>query len=147
MISAEFSLSTRILLVLNPSIMSMMTTGLPCGYFTPLVSSSKKTMSDTSLLLFFLGGIMSTLLTYLCCDFLRDLNEPPIVGPSLIILISPTALFGRSCDLSSSLGFSSNLVRSSYFGRPYVFFLTNFYNLPFWINSSVCSLRSLHSLV
>ena len=43
--SAELPLSTRILLVLNPSIMTIMTRGLSWGCFIPLASSSKKYMS------------------------------------------------------------------------------------------------------
>ena len=144
---AELPLSTKIILVLNLSIMSMMAKGSSCGCFTLLASSSKKTMFVASLFLCVDGGIMWTLLTYLYCGFLRDLNEPLVVGPPLIILIFPMALFSLSCGLSSSLGLSSDLVRFSYFGRPYVSFLTNFCNFPFWINSSICSLRSLHLFV
>ena len=131
MMSTELPLSTRILLVLNPSIISMMTKGSSCGCFNPLASSSKKTMSVASLLRCFVGGIIWTLLTYLYCNFVRDLKEPPFIGPLLIILISPIAFFGYSRGLSLSLSFSSDLVRSSCFGRPYEFFLTNFCNFPF----------------
>ena len=108
--SAELPLSTKILLVLNLPIMSIMTKGSPYGCFTPLASSSEKTMSIASLFLCFDGGIMWTLLTYLFYDFLRNLNEPLVVKPPLIILIFPMALFSRSCGLSSSLGLSSDLV-------------------------------------
>ena len=87
--SVEFSLSIRTRLVLNPSIMSMITIGLSWGYFTPLASSSKNTMSVVSLLLCFNGGAMWILLTCLRYDFLRDLKDPPVVGPLLIILIFP----------------------------------------------------------
>ena len=121
----------RRFLVLNPSIISIMTIGLSCGCFTPLASSSEKTMSVASLLWCFVGGIIWTLLTCLYCDFLRDLKDPPIVRPPLIILISPIAVFSPSHGLSSSLDFSSDLVWSSCFGRLYVFFLTNFCNFPF----------------
>jgi len=126
MMSAELPLSTRILLVLNPSIISMMTKGSSCGYFTPLASSSEMTMFVASLLWCFVGGIIWTLLTNLYCDFWRDLNEPPVIGPPLIILILPIAFFGISCGLPLSFGFSSNLVWSSCFGYRYVFFLMYF---------------------
>ena len=88
---------------------------------------------------------MWTLLTCLCCDFLRDMKEPTVVEPPLIILISPMAHFGRSYGLSLSLGLSSDPIQFSCFGHPYVSFLMNFCNFPLWINSSICSLRSLHS--
>ena len=143
----ELPLSTKILLVLNPFIMSMMTSRSSCGYFTLLSSSSKKTISMASLFLCFNGGIIWTLLTCFCCDFLRDLKDPPLVGPPLIILISPIVLFNRSCGLLSSLGLSSDLAWRSYFCHPYISFLTNFCNFLFWINSSICSLRSLHSFM
>ena len=42
---AELPLSTRTLLVLNPSIMTIMIKGSSWGFFTPLASSSKKYMS------------------------------------------------------------------------------------------------------
>ena len=147
MMLAELPLSTRILLVLKPSIINMMTKGSSCGCFTPLASSFEKTMSVASLLRCFVGGIIWTLLTYLCCDFLRDLKEPPVIGSPLIILISPIAFFGPSHGLLSLLSFSSNLVRFSCFGRPYVFFLMNFCSVPFWISSAIYFLRSLHLLV
>ena len=147
MMLAELPLSSRILLVLKPSIISMMTKGSSCGCFTPLASSSKKTMSVASLLRCFVGGVIWTLLTYLCCSFLRDLKEPLVIGSPLIILILPIAFFGHSHGLSSSLSFSSDLVRSSCFGCPYVFFLMNFCSFSFWISSSICFLRSLHSSV
>ena len=99
MMSAELSLSTSILLVLNPSNIGMITKGSSCGCFTPLASSSKKTMSAAFLLWCFVGGIIWMLLTYLCCDFLRDLKEHPVVGPPLIILISPIAFFGHEAFL------------------------------------------------
>ena len=144
MMLAELPLSTRILLVLNPSIISMTTKGSSCGCFTPLASSFEKTISVASFLQCFVGGIIWMLLTCLCYDFLRDLKEHPIVGPLLIILILPIASFGPSHGLPSSLDFSLDLVQSSCFGHPYLFFLTNFCSFPFWISSSICFLRSLH---
>ena len=147
MMSTELPLSTRILLGVKPFYHQHDNQGSSCGCFTPLASSSEKTMSATSLLWCFVGGIIWTLLTCLCCDFLRDLKEPPLVGPPLIILISPIAFFGPSRGLSSSLNSSSDPVLSSCFGRPYMFFLKNFYSFPFWISSFIYSLTSLHSSV
>ena len=92
----ELLLSTRTRLVLNPSIVSMITNGSSCGCFIPLASSSEKIMYMVSLLLCFIGGAVWMPLTCLCCNFLRDLKDPPAVGPSLIILISLIALFGWS---------------------------------------------------
>ena len=60
----ELALSTRILLMLNPSIISIMTKGSSCGYFSPLTSSSEENMS-----LFvrrcFKGGVLWMLFTCL----------------------------------------------------------------------------------
>ena len=95
--SAELPLSTRTRLVLKPSIMSIMTRGSSSGYFTPRASSSKNTMSKFSLLRCLGWGIAWMLFTCLCCVFLRDLNNPPVVGPPLIILISLIASLERSC--------------------------------------------------
>ena len=91
--TVELLLSVRILLVLNPSIMSMITRGSSCNCFTPLASSIESRMS-LSVLLCFRGGILWTLFTCLCCDFLRDLKDPPMDGPPVIIFISPIALHG-----------------------------------------------------
>ena len=125
MISVELPLFTRNLLMLNPSIVSMMTRGSSYGCFTPLASSFKKTMFTTSLFLCFVCGIIWTQLTDLFCDFLRHLKKPPIIRPPLIILTSNIASFGRSCGLSSSLGLSSILVRFSCFGVYMCLFLRN----------------------
>ena len=76
--SVELPLSMRILLVLNPTIMSMITKGSSCGYFTPLTSFSENRMS-MSVLLCLRGGILWMLFTCFCCDFLRDLKDPPVV--------------------------------------------------------------------
>ena len=92
--SAELPLSTRILLVLNPSIMSIITRGSSCSYFTPLASSCKNKMS-LSIFLCFMGGILWILFTYHYCDFFRDLNDPPVDGSPMIVFISPIALSGR----------------------------------------------------
>ena len=92
--SAELQLSTRILLVLNPSIMSIITKGPSCGCFTLLASFSENRMS-LSVFLYFKGGILWMLFTCRCIDFLRDINDPPVDGPPVIIFISPIALCGR----------------------------------------------------
>ena len=91
MIYVELSLSMRILLVLNPSIVSIITRGLSCNYFTPLASSLKNRIS-LSVRLCFKGGILWMLFTYLWYDFLRDLNDPPVDGPPMIVFISPITL-------------------------------------------------------
>ena len=90
--SAEIPLSTRTLLVLNPSIMIMMTRGSSWGCFTPLASSSEKHMSWL-VRLCFRGGRLCTLFTCLWYDFLRERNEPPMVGPPVIVFLSLPVLF------------------------------------------------------
>ena len=138
--SAELPLSTRTLLVLNPSIRIMMTRGSSWGCFTPLVSSSEKHMSWL-VLLCFSGGGPCTLFTCLWCDFLRERNEPPVVGPPVIVFISPSAVYGRGCVWSSSLRkppcwpFYPYLVESLFF--------TYCCNFPLRISSFICSFRSL----
>ena len=77
--SAELPMSTRILLVLNPFIINIITRGSLCSCFTPLTSSFEKKMS-LFVHLCFMGGILWMLFTCLYCDFLRDLNNPPIDG-------------------------------------------------------------------
>ena len=92
--SAELSLSTRTLRVLNPSIMIIMTSGSSWGCFTLLTSSSEKYKSPLVRLCFD-GGILWMLFTCLWYDFLRDLNDPPVVGPPAMVFLSPSALCGR----------------------------------------------------
>ena len=96
--SAKLPLSTRTRLGLKPSIMSIMIRGSSCGCFTPRASFSEKTISKFSLLLCLDGRIIWTLFTCFSCDLLRDLNDPPAVGPPLIILISPMASLGDLLD-------------------------------------------------
>ena len=142
--SAELPLSTRTLLVLNPSIRIMMTRGSSWGCFTPLASSSEKHMSWL-VRLCFSGGRPYTLFTCLWYDFLRERNEPPVVGPPVIVFISLSAVCGRGCVWSSSLRkppcwpFCSYLAESPFF--------TYCCNFPFRISSSICSFRSLQSSV
>ena len=62
--SAELPLSTRIILVLNPSMFNIITNGSLWGYFTPLASASLKDMS-WSVRLCLNGGTILTLFTYL----------------------------------------------------------------------------------
>ena len=66
----------RIQLVLNPSIMSMMTKDSSYGWFVPLASSFQNRMYILVFLLRFKGGVLWKLFTSLCCDFLRDLKNP-----------------------------------------------------------------------
>ena len=137
-------MSMRILLVLNPSIMSMITKGSLCGCFTPLASSSENRMS-LSVFLCLRGGILWTLFTYLCCDFLRDLKDPLVDGPPVIVFISLIALCGQLNALSSSLGTASCFSLLSLLdllGSP---FFTNFYIFPFQMSSFICSFKSLQS--
>ena len=93
---AELPLSTRILLVLNPSIFNIMTKGSLWGCFTPMASPSLKDMS-WSVRRYLDGGMVWTLFTYLWYAFLRDLNDPPV-----IIFISPITLCGGWDGRSSS---------------------------------------------
>ena len=72
--SAELPLSTRVLLVLNPSIMSIITRGSSCSCFTPLASFFEKRMS-LFVCLCFRGDILWMLFICLYCDFLMDLND------------------------------------------------------------------------
>ena len=141
--SAELPLSTRILLVLNPSIFSIMTKGSLWGCFTPTASPSLKDMSwyvrrclD--------GGTVWTLLTCLWYAFLSDLNDPPENGPPVIVLISPITLFGGWDGRSSSREKDSYWALLSSLNLLYSPFFTYFCNFPFRINSSICSFRSLH---
>ena len=142
--SAELPLSTRTLLVLNPSIMIMMTRGSSWGCFTPLASSSEKHMSWL-VRLCFMGGKPCTLFTCLWYDFLRERNEPPVVSPPVIVFISPSAVCGRGCEWFSSLWkppgwpFYPYLAESPFF--------TNYCNFPLRISSSICSFKSLQSSV
>ena len=144
--SVELPLSTRILLVLNPSIVSIMTKGSSWGYFTPLASSFEKNTS-LSVRLCFKGGILWTLLTCLWYDFLRDLNDPLVDAAPVIIFISPITLGGCWDVWSSSLSKASRLSLLSFLdplGSP---FFTNLYNFPFNMSFSICSFRSLQSFM
>ena len=146
MISAELPLSTRILLVLNPSIFSIMTKGSLWGCFTPMASPSLKDMSR-SVRRCLDGGMVLTLFTFLWYAFLRDLNDPHEKGPLVIVFISPiTSCVGwdgrsssREEDPCWFLLPSLNLLYSPFF--------TYFCNFPFRINSFICSFRSLQSSV
>ena len=79
-----------------------MTKGSSWGCFTPLASSSEKQISWL-VRLYFGGGRPCTLFTCLWYDFLRERNEPPEMGPPVIVLISPNAVCGRCWVWSSSL--------------------------------------------
>ena len=140
--SAELPLSTRIFLVLNPSIFSIMTKGSLWGCFTPLASPSLKDLFR-SVRYCLDGGIMWALFTCLWYAFLRDLNDPLEKGPPVIVFISLITSCGGWDGRSSSreedpcwlLFPSLNLLYSPLF--------TYFCNFPFRINSSICSFRSL----
>lgn len=147
MTSTELPLSMRIYLVFNLSIISIMTKVLICVCFTPLASFFKNQMSTSILLLCFRGGNLWTLFTCLCYDFLRDLKDPPVDGPPMIIFISPITLYGKLNILASSLGIVWCLSPSSPLGRLDSPFFTNFWRFPFWMSSSICFFRSLQSSV
>ena len=138
MMFAELPLSTRTLSILNPSIISIITRGSSCGCFTPLASSFENMMS-LSVRLCFKGGILWILFTCLYCDFLRDLNNPPVDGPSVIIFISPIALCEQWDVWSSSLGEASCLSLLLFLDLPESPFFTNFFNFPLRMSSSICS--------
>lgn len=89
--STKLPLSSRTHLVLKSSIMSMITRGSSFGYLTPRASSFENTIPKLCLLRCLDGRIAWTLFTCLCCDFIRDLNDPPTMGLLFIILISSMA--------------------------------------------------------
>ena len=138
MMSAELPLSTKTLLVLNPSIMIIMTNESSWGCFTLLASFSEKHIS-WFVRLYFRGGRLWTLFTCLWYDSLRDLNDPLTDGPPMIVFISPIALCGRGGMWSLSFWESScrsllpslNLLESPFF--------TYFCSFPFRMSSSICS--------
>ena len=144
--SAELPLSTRILLVLNLSIFSIMTRGSLWGCFTPLASPSLK---DTSWHVHRCldGGMVWMLFTCLWYAFLSDLNDPPENGPPVIVFISPITLRGGWDGWSSSRVKDSRWVLLSSLNLLYSPFFTYFCNFLFHINSSICSFRSLQSSV
>ena len=145
--SAKLPLLVRICLVLNLFIISMMTRGSSCGCFMPLASSSKNMISIFVHLLYFKGCIPWTLFMSLYWDFLRDLKDPPVDGPLAIVFISSITLCRRLYDLSSSIGGFSDFPLRLSLDRLDSPFFTNFCNLPFWINSSIYSFKSLQSSV
>ena len=144
--SVELPLSTRILLVLNPSILSMISKGSLWGYLTPLASASLKDMF-WSVHFCLNGGIVWTLLTCLWYAFLKDLNDPDVKGPPVIVFISPITFWGGWGWWSSFLDEDSYWLRWSLRDLLYSFFFTYFCNFPFRISSSTCSFRSLQSSV
>ena len=144
--SAELPLSTRILLVLNPSIFNIMTKGSLWGCFTPLASASLKDIS-WSVCLCLNGGIIWTLFTYLWHAFLRDLNDPLVKGPPAIVFISPITSYEGWCGQSSLLEEDSCRFLLLALNLLYSPFFTYFYNFPFCINSSICSFKSQQSFV
>ena len=131
--SVELLLSTRILLVLNLSIISIITKGSSCSYFK--------------------GGILWMLFTYLWYDFLRDLNDPLVDGSPVTVFISPIALCWWCGLWLSFLGEASGLSLPSSLGLLESPFFTNFCSFPFvWVPlfspsslySPLCSGRDLY---
>ena len=127
---AELPLSTRILLVLNPSIFSIMTKRSLWGCFTPLASALLKDIS-WSVRLCLNGGIMWTLFTCLWHAFLRDLNDPSVKGPPAIVFISLITSYGGWNGRSSLLDEDSCWLLLSPLNLLYSPFLTYFYSFPF----------------
>ena len=146
MISVELLLFTRILLVLNPSIVSIMTKGLLWGCFIPLASFSLKDMSYF-VCLCLNRGVMWTLFTCLWHAFLRDLNDPPMNGPPVIVFISSITVCRHWNVWFLSLGETSHWFLSSSLNLLDSPFFTYLCSFPFCISSSICSFRSLHSSV
>ena len=146
MMSTELPLSTRILLVLNPSIVSIITKGSSWGCFTPLASSFKRDMS-WFIHLCLNGGILWTLFTCLWHAFLRDLNDPPVDGPSVIFFISLISIYGCFNVWSSSSGEDSRWFLLSSLNLLDSPFFTYFCSFLFHISFSICSFRSLQSSV
>ena len=128
--SVELPLSTRILLVLNPSIFNIMTKGSLWGCFTPMASPSLKDMSWYVRQCLDRGTVW-TLLTCLWYAFLSDLNDPPENGPPVIVFISLITLCGgwdgrsssREKDSCWALLSSLNLLYS-----PFFTYFCNFHN-------------------
>ena len=146
MMSAELPLSTRILLVLNPSLFSIMTKGSLWGCFTPLASASLKDIS-WFIRLCLNGGIVWTLFTCLWHAFLRDLNDLPVKGPPAIVFISPITSYGGWNGRSSLLDEDSCPFLLPPRNLLYSPFLTYLCSFPFCINSSICSFKSRQSSV
>ena len=144
--SIELPLSTRTLLLLNPPIMIIMTSGLSWGCFTPLASSSEKYMS-WFVRLCFRGGRLWTLFTCLWYDFLRDLNYLPVDGPPMMVFIFPIAHCGWGGRWSLFLW-----EPSCWSFLPSLYLLesplsTYFFSFPFLISSSIYSFKSQQSSV
>ena len=144
--SAELPLSTRTFLVLNPSTMIVMTNESSWGCFIPRASSSEKYMS-WFVCLYFRRGKLWTLFTCVRYNFLRDLNNPPVDGPPVMVFISPIALCGRGGRWPLSLLEPScwSFLLSLYLLESPLF--TYFYSFSFHMSSSICSFRSWQSFV
>ena len=141
MMSAKLPLSTRILLILNPSIVNVMTKGSLRGCFTPLAFSSLKDISWFVRLCLNRGTIW-TLFTCLWHASLGNLNDPPANGPPVIVVISLITFCRGWNGLSSSLDVDPCwllLPSLNLLGSPFFIY---FYNFPFRINSSICSFKS-----
>ena len=107
--SAELPLSTKTLQVLYPSMISMIMRGSSCGCLIPFASHSEKTMSSSPVRwCLAIRCLTWTLLTCLWIAFLKDLYDPPMTSPPVIVLISPTTCLGLSWSSSlwSSVDFS-----------------------------------------
>ena len=144
--SAKLPLSTRILLVLNPSIFNIMTKGSLWGCFTPLASASLNDIS-WSIRLCLNGDIIWTLFTCLWHAFLRDLNDPLVKGPPAIVFISSITSCGGWRGRSSILEENSLWFLLPPLKLLYSPFFTYFCNFLFCISSSICSYKSRQSSV
>ena len=144
--SAELPLSMRILLMLNPFIISIITRGSLCSYFTPLTSSfEKKDVPVCPSLLH--GWYLVDAIHLPLLWFPEGFEQSSYWWPSVIVFISSIALCGRWDVWSSSLGEASCLSLLLALDLLESPFLTYFYNFPFQMSSSICSFKSLQSSV
>ena len=144
MIYVELPLSTNTLLVLNPFIANMMTSGLSYGCLIPLASHSEKVMSSSLERTVFYERMLNidVIDLSLKCPF-QGLLRPSSNWPSNYHPYFPHCLFLMiSFDI-----FMVVMDLSSSFNWDWWSFLTNFWSFPLWINSSICSFKSRHSSV
>ena len=160
---AELPLSTRILLVLNPSIVNMMTKWSLWGCLTPLASASLKDMDFVS----WRNPTVSNSLAWGYdffmyghrCGAYHNASDAEVrnkriqcakiknVNDSFLLDIFSITFWGGWGWWSSFLDEDSCWLLWLLRNLLYSFFFTYFCNLPFCISSSTCSFRSLQSSV